>query len=100
MASCYPSFLEPRHRCEQALIALVQEAHVKGVSTIKVERLVEQLGTAAMRKSQVSRLCCELDQQLRGFRERSAGGPLPIPLVRTPRLSGSESRAGCTTRRW
>jgi len=52
----FPSFLEPRKRSEQALVAVVQEAYVNGVSTRKVERLVEQLGIEAMSKDQVSRL--------------------------------------------
>ena len=66
----FPSFLEPRKRSEQALVAVVQEAYVNGVSTRKVERLVEQLGIAAMGKDQVSRLCASLDDQVAAFRER------------------------------
>jgi putative transposase len=48
--SYFPSFLEPRKRSEQALVAVVQEAYVNGVSTRKVDRLVEQLGVAGMGK--------------------------------------------------
>ncbi len=66
----FPSFLEPRKRSEQALVAVVQEAYVNGVSTRKVERLVEQLGIAAMGKDQVSRVCAALDDQVSAFRER------------------------------
>ena len=66
----FPSFLEPRKRSEQALVAVVQEAYVNGVSTRKVERLVEQLGIQAMGKDQVSRLCQGLDEQVAAFRER------------------------------
>src|SRR5215216_5328024 len=55
--SYFPSFLEPRKRSEQALVAVVQEAYVNGVSTRKVDRLVEQLGVAGMGKDAVSRLC-------------------------------------------
>src|SRR3954468_1209206 len=66
----FPSFLEPRKRSEQALVAVVQEAYVNGVSTRKVERLVEQLGIQAMGKDQVSRLCAGLDEQVAAFRER------------------------------
>src|SRR3954470_23638324 len=54
--SYFPSFLEPRRRAEQALVAVVQEAYVNGVSTRKVDRLVEQMGVH-MSKDQVSRLC-------------------------------------------
>ena len=51
--SYFPSFLEPRRRAEQALVAVVQEAYVNGVSTRRVDRLVEQLGIAGMSKDQV-----------------------------------------------
>ena len=69
----FPSFLEPRKRSEQALVAVVQEAYVNGVSTRKVERLVEQLGIQGMGKDQVSRLCAGLDEQVAAFRERPLG---------------------------
>ena len=75
--SYLPSFLEPRRRSEQALVAVVQEAYVNGVSTRKVERLVEQLGVASMSKDQVSRLCGLLDEQVRVFRERPLEGRYP-----------------------
>jgi putative transposase len=68
--SYFPSFLEPRRRSEQALVAVVQEAYVNGVSTRKVDRLVEALGLAGMGKDQVSRLCQGLDEQVTAFRER------------------------------
>ncbi len=55
--SYFPSFLEPRSRSEKALVAVVQEAYVNGVSTRKVERLVTQLGLSGISKSAVSRLC-------------------------------------------
>jgi putative transposase len=76
--SYFPSFLEPRRRSEQALVAVVQEAYINGVSTRKVDRLVEQLGIGGMSKSAVSRLCRALDEQVRVFRER--------PLERCPYL--------------
>ena len=75
--SYFPSFLEPRRRAEQALVAVVQEAYVNGVSTRKVDRLVEQLGIAGMSKDQVSRLCRGLDEQVRVFRERPLEGRYP-----------------------
>jgi transposase-like protein len=68
--SYFPSFLEPRRRSEQALVAVVQEAYVNGVSTRKVDRLVEALGLAGVSKDQVSRLCQGLDEQVAAFRER------------------------------
>jgi Transposase, Mutator family len=75
--SYFPSFLEPRRRAEQALVAVVQEAYVNGVSTRKVDRLVEQLGLHHMSKDQVSRLCRGLDEQVRVFRERPLEGAYP-----------------------
>jgi putative transposase len=75
--SYFPSFLEPRRRSEQALVAVVQEAYVNGVSTRRVDRLVEQLGVAGMSKDTVSRLCRGLDEQVRIFRERPLEGRYP-----------------------
>ena len=79
--SYFPSFLEPRRRAEQALVAVVQEAYVNGVSTRKVDRLVEQLGLHHMSKDQVSRLCRGLDEQVRSFRERPLEGAYPYLWV-------------------
>jgi putative transposase len=73
----FPSFLEPRSRSEKALVAVVQEAYVNGVSTRKVDRLVTQLGLASMSRSAVSRLCAGLDEQVRCFRERPLEGAYP-----------------------
>jgi putative transposase len=75
--SYFPSFLEPRTRSEQALVAVVMESFVNGVSTRKVERVVEQLGIAGMSKSQVSRMCAALDEQVSAFRERPLEGHHP-----------------------
>ena len=72
----FPSFLEPRRRAEQALVAVVQEAYVNGVSTRKVDRVVEQLGVR-MSKDQVSRLCARLDEHVTAFRERPLDGAYP-----------------------
>lgn len=73
----FPSFLEPRRRSEQAIVAVVLEAYVNGVSTRKVDRLVEQLGIAGMTKDRVSALCRALDEQVRVFRERPLEGAYP-----------------------
>ena len=75
--SYFPSFLEPRRRSEQALVAVVQEAYVNGVSTRKVDRLVEALGLAGVSKDTVSRLCRGLDEQVTAFRERPLEGAYP-----------------------
>jgi len=75
--SYLPSFLEPRRRAEQALVAVVQEAYVNGVSTRKVDRLVEQMGLRGLSKDQVSRMCRGLDEQVQAFRERPLEGAYP-----------------------
>ena len=74
--SYFPSFLEPRRRAEQALVAVVQEAYVNGVSTRKVDRLVEQIGLH-LSKDRSSRLCRGLDEQVQAFRERPLEGRYP-----------------------
>src|SRR3712207_2328875 len=68
--SYFPSWLEPRRRSEQALVAVVTEAYVQGVSTRKVEALVQSLGIVGISKSEVSRLCAQLDEQVEAFRSR------------------------------
>ena len=75
--SFMPSILEPRRRAEQALVAVVQEAYVNGVSTRKVDRLVEQLGIQGMSKDRVSALCRALDEQVEAFRKRPLEGDYP-----------------------
>ncbi|MBV9134199.1 MAG: IS256 family transposase [Chloroflexi bacterium] len=68
--SYFPSWLEPRRRAEQALVAVVAEAYVQGVSTRKVEALVQSLGIAGLSKSEVSRWCAVLNEQAQIFRTR------------------------------
>jgi transposase-like protein len=75
--SFFPSLLEPRRRAEKALVAVVQEAYVQGVSTRRVDDLVQALGLQNMSKSQVSRLCSELDTEVERFRTRKLVGPYP-----------------------
>jgi transposase-like protein len=72
-----PSLLEPRKRAERALAAVVQEAYVQGVSTRRVDELVRALGREGISKSQVSRLCGELDAEVERFRTRRLEGPYP-----------------------
>ncbi len=71
--SYFPTLLEPRRRAERALVAVVQEAYVQGVSTRRVDELVQSLGLAGMSKSQVSLLCQELDGEVERFRTRPLG---------------------------
>src|ERR1700760_705660 len=71
--SYFPSFLEPRRRSEQALLAVVQQAYVCGVSTRRVDQLVESLGLRISR-SEVSRVCQALDEHVDAFRTRPLAG--------------------------
>jgi putative transposase len=75
--SYFPAFLEPRRRSEEALIAVVCEAYVKGISTRKVEDLVQALGIQSLSKSEVSRVCAELDERVAAFRGRPLLGRYP-----------------------
>jgi putative transposase len=68
--SYLPGFLEPRRRWEQAFVSVVSEAYVHGVSTRKVDELVKAMGAKAMSKSEVSRLCSVLDEEVEEFRGR------------------------------
>ena len=71
-----PSFIEHRKRSEQALIRVIQEAVVKGVSTRKIEAVLEELGIAGVSAGQVSQLCATLDEKVRKFREGPLGEEL------------------------
>jgi putative transposase len=68
--SYFPSLLEPRRRVERALLAVVQEAYVAGVSTRRVDDLVGALGISGLSKSEVSRMCAALDAEVAAFRSR------------------------------
>src|SRR5215210_7233896 len=79
--SYFPSWLEPRRRAEQALVAVIAEAYVQGVSTRKVEALVQALGIAGLSKSEVSRLAAALDEQVDAFRTRRLDAAYPYLWV-------------------
>jgi putative transposase len=78
--SYFPSILQPRKRSEQALVSVVQQAYVCGVSTRRVDQLVESLGLR-ISKSEVSRICTLLDEQVQAFRERPLEGRYPYLFV-------------------
>ena len=78
--SYFPSFLEPRRRSEQALLAVVQQAYVCGVSTRRVDQLVESLGLR-ISKSEVSRICAALDEHVEAFRTRPLEGRYPYVFL-------------------
>ena len=75
--SYFPSFLEPRRMAEKAITAVIQEAYVHGVSTRSVDELVKALGMEGISKSQVSRLCAEIDERVQSFLNRPIEGDWP-----------------------
>jgi putative transposase len=75
--SYFPSFLEPRRRAEQALLNVIQQAYVEGISTRKVDDLVRALGLEGIDKSAVSRICQSLDELVTAFRTRRLEGSYP-----------------------
>lgn len=75
--SYFPAFLEPRRLAEKALTAVVQEAYVQGISTRAVDDLVRAMGMEGISKSQVSRLCGEIDERVRTFLNRPIEGEWP-----------------------
>ena len=75
--SYFPAFLEPRRSSEKALAAVVQEAYVQGISTRSVDELVKALGMTGISKSQVSRLCEEIDERVNAFLDRPLEGDWP-----------------------
>jgi putative transposase len=75
--SYFPAFLEPRRAAEKALAAVIQEAYVQGVSTRSVDDLVKAMGMTGISKSQVSRLCAEIDERVNAFLERPIEGSWP-----------------------
>ena len=75
--SYFPGFLEPRRMAEKALAAVVQEAYVQGISTRSVDDLVKAMGMSGISKSQVSRLCAEIDGKIAAFLDRPLEGEWP-----------------------
>lgn len=75
--SYFPSFLEPRRTVEKALVSVIQEAYLQGVSTRAVDDLVKALGGSGISKSEVSRLCAEVEVRVREFLERPLEGSFP-----------------------
>jgi putative transposase len=75
--SYFPGFLEPRRMAEKALTAVIQEAYIQGISTRSVDDLVKALGMSSISKSQVSRLCEEIDERVQAFLDRPIEGDWP-----------------------
>lgn len=75
--SYFPEFLEPRRMSEKALTAVIQEAYIQGISTRSVDELVKAMGMTGISKSQVSRLCQEIDERVASFMDRPLEGDWP-----------------------
>jgi transposase-like protein len=79
--SYFPGFLEPRRLAEKALTAVIQEAYIQGISTRSVDDLVKAMGMSGISKSQVSRLCEEIDERVHTFLERPIEGDWPYVWI-------------------
>ncbi|MBK1664959.1 IS256 family transposase [Rhodospirillum rubrum] len=75
--SYFPGFLEPRRMAEKALTAVIQEAYIQGISTRSVDDLVQAMGMSGVSKSQVSRLCADIDDRVKAFLTRPIEGDWP-----------------------
>ena len=95
--SFFPSFLEPRRMAEKALTAVIQEAYVQGISTRSVDEPVKALGMSGISKSQVSRLCEEIDGKVKAFLERPIEGDWPYLWIDATYL---KVRREIFARRW
>ena len=79
--SYFPGFLEPRRMAEKALTAVIQEAYVQGISTRSVDDLVKAMGMSGISKSQVSRLCEEIDGKVNTISAHPDKGRALVPLI-------------------
>ena len=99
--SYFPALLEPRRRIDRALLAVVMEAYVHGVSTRKVDDLVKALGVdSGISKSEVSRICADLDGEVAAFRSRSLAPPPSRRSSWTRPTSMPGSTGGWCPGRW
>ena len=73
----FPGFLEPRKTAEKALVSVIQEAWIAGVSTRRVDELVEAMGMSGISKSSVSKLCKDIDERVHAFLKRPLAGEWP-----------------------
>ena len=73
----FPEFLQPRRTAEKALVTVIQEAYIQGVSTRSVDELVKSFGMTGIGKSQVSRLCEQIDERVGAFLDRPIEGEWP-----------------------
>jgi len=95
LRSYFPAFLEPRRLSEKALAAVLQEAYVHGVSTRSVDDLVKVNGMSGTSKSQVSRVCEEIDARVKAFLSRPIEGDWPHLWIDASLREGEAERADC-----
>lgn len=86
--SYFPPFLEPRKTSEKALVAVIQEAWVGGVSTRRVDNLVQAMGLSGIPKSTVSKLCKEIDERVNAFLQRPLEGAWPYLWLDATSVAG------------
>lgn len=99
--SFFPSLLERRRRVDRALFAVVMEAYIHGVSTRKVDDLVKALGAdTGISKSEVSRICADLDVEVAGFRDRSLAEDAFPYVFLDATYCKARTGAGSAPRRW
>ena len=99
--SYFPSLLEPRRRSEKALLSVIQQAYVEGVSTRRVDDLIKALGCDGISSSQVSRICEQLDEVVESFLGRPLdGGPYPYVWLGRPDPEGSGGPVASSTSAW
>jgi putative transposase len=89
--SYFPGFLEPRRMAEKALTAVIQEAYIQGISTRSVDELVKAMGMEGISKSQVSRLCAEIDERVTAFLERPIEGDWPYLWIDATYVKGRQN---------
>jgi len=95
--SYFPGFLERRRTAEKALAAVIQEAYVQGISTRSVDELVKAMGMGGISKSQVSRLCTEIDERVNAFFNRPIEGVWPYLWIDATYLKVQRPAGSC---RW
>ena len=99
--SYFPSLLEPRRRSEKALLAVIQQAYVEGVSTRRVDDLIKALGCDGISSSQVSRICEQLDEVVESFLGRPCGRwSLPLRVAGRPDRRFGRAVASSTSAWW
>src|SRR5207248_2644962 len=92
--SYFPPFLEARKASEKALIAVIQEVWSGGVSTRRVDELVQAMGLGGISKSQVSKLCKEIDERVRAFLDRHGSGSTSTAANRAHRPTSTTALSG------